>query len=294
VRIVFIGTVEFSKKILEKLMSLKSDIAAVLTRKTSDFNSDFCDLSPLCKVHGIPFRYIDDINSEDTVEYIRKLKPEIIFCFGFSQMLSEDILNIPPMGVLGYHPAKLPKNRGRHPIIWALTLGYTKTSSTFLFLDKGVDNGDILNEKDVDISYEDDARSLYDKITATALGQIEDFLPKLEKNKFEKHPQDQSKACYLRERGKQDGRINFNQNSRQIYNLVRALARPYIGAHIDYNGNEIKVWQAQETMFPCKETMPGTIIDIKAKKVFVKCADNIIVLKKHGFKKLPKVGEVLV
>ena len=79
---------------------------------------------------------------------------------------------------MGYHPASLPENRGRHPIIWALALGLKKSASTFFFMEEGADDGDILSQKEFEILYEDDAKSLYEKVTDMALNQIEDFLPK--------------------------------------------------------------------------------------------------------------------
>ena len=88
----------------------------------------------------------------------------MIFCFGWSSLLKERVLNIPPMGVIGYHPAKLPENRGRHPLIWAIALGLENSASTFFFMDKGADSGDILSQVDFNISYQDDAQSVYQKV----------------------------------------------------------------------------------------------------------------------------------
>ena len=85
----------------------------------------------------------------------------------------EKILSKSPIGVIGFHPAALPANRGRHPIIWSLALGLKSTASTFFFMDKNVDSGDILSQASIKISDSDDARSLYDKVTKTALSQIE-------------------------------------------------------------------------------------------------------------------------
>jgi len=179
-RIVFIGTVEFSLKALEKLIELDAGIVGVCTKEKSSFNTDYADLTKVCKANQIPYKYVDNINSEDSVEWIKKLNPDIIFCFGWSSLIKKELLELPKMGIVGYHPANLPKNRGRHPLIWALALGLKKSASTFFFMKEGVDNGDILSQKDYEILYEDDARTLYEKVTNLALKQIEEFLPKLE------------------------------------------------------------------------------------------------------------------
>ena len=159
-KILFIGTVEFSYKALKKLIELNAEIVGVCTKKKSDFNSDFVDLTSLCKNAIIPFKYIDDINSNENIDWIRSLSPDIIFCFGWSNLIKKDLLSLPKMGVVGYHPALLPKNRGRHPLIWALALGLNVSGSTFFFMTEGADDGDILSQEKVKILYEDDAKSL--------------------------------------------------------------------------------------------------------------------------------------
>lgn len=100
-------------------------------KKSSSFNSDFADLTPLCKKNNILFKHVDDVNSEDSISWIKQLQPDIIFCFGWSSIIKKELLDLPPMGIIGFHPAKLPANRGRHPIIWALVLDLDKTASTF-------------------------------------------------------------------------------------------------------------------------------------------------------------------
>ncbi|OFZ20234.1 MAG: methionyl-tRNA formyltransferase, partial [Bacteroidetes bacterium RIFCSPHIGHO2_02_FULL_44_7] len=197
-KIIFIGTVEFSQKALQKLIDLKADIAGVLMKAKSDFNADFCDLSPLCKAKNIPYMFVKDINSNEVISWVKKQKADVVFCFGFSQLLGEELLESVPMGGIGYHPAKLPENRGRHPLVWALVKGYTTTASTFFFMDSCADSGEILDEEIINIAYEDTARSLYDKVTAAALMQIERFLPKLQSGIYETVSQDDKKAGYLR------------------------------------------------------------------------------------------------
>ncbi len=248
-KILFIGTVEFSYKALKKLIELNAEIVGICTKKKSDFNSDFKDLTPLCKKADIPFKYIDDINSNENIAWIRSLSPDIIFCFGWSNLIKKDLLGLPKMGVVGYHPALLPKNRGRHPLIWTLALGLNVSGSTFFFMTEGIDDGDILSQEKVEILYEDDAKSLYDKVSNIALRQIEDFLPKLQNNSFKTIKQNNGLANVWRKRGKVDGKIDFRMTSRAIYNLVRALTKPYVGAHVKYNGQDVSIWKVEEVEF---------------------------------------------
>lgn len=292
-RILFIGTVEFSYKALKKLIELNAEIVGVCTKKKSDFNSDFEDLTPLCKKADIPFKYVDDINSNENIDWIRSLSPDIIFCFGWSNLIKKDLLGLSKMGVVGYHPALLPKNRGRHPLIWALALGLNDSGSTFFFMTEGADDGDILSQEKVKILYEDNAKSLYDKVSNIALRQIEDFLPKLQNNNFRITKQNNDLANVWRKRGKFDGKIDFRMTSRAIYNLVRALTKPYIGAHVEYNGQDISIWKVEEVEFDQNNIEFGKVLENDGKSIVVKTYDKAIKIIDHGFKELPKVGEYL-
>ncbi|MDO8804533.1 MAG: formyltransferase family protein [Elusimicrobiota bacterium] len=293
-RIVFIGAVESSKAALSKLLKLKADVVGVLAPAKSDFNSDFCDLSLVAKSGGIPFKAVKNINDPENLAWLRKLSPDIIFCFGFSQLLKTDLLHSAPMGVVGFHPALLPHNRGRHPIVWALALGLKNTGSTFFFMDEGADSGKILSQKKVTVIYTDTARTLYDRIIKTSLGQIEDFLPKLQKGTFRAVPQRSSLANYWRKRGPEDGRIDFRMTSRCIYNLVRALSRPYVGAHLLFRGAEVKVWEAREVSYKPANIECGKVIRSGRSGLLVKCAGGAILLAKHEFAHIPEAGEYIV
>lgn len=292
-RILFIGAVEFSKKTLEKLLSIQANIIGVCTKEKSDFNSDFADLTPLCITNQIMYKYVDDINSEENISWIRTLSPDIIFCFGWSSLIKTKLLNLAPMGIVGYHPSKLPNNRGRHPLIWALALGLKESASTFFFMQEGVDNGDILSQMDFKIEYEDDAQTLYNKVTSIALTQIEQFLPELENKTFITISQDHNIANTWRKRGKPDGKIDFRMGSEAIYNLVRALTKPFIGAHLTYNGDDVAIWKVEVIRSNQHNIESGKVLESNDNYLVIKTYNGAIKIINHEFKVLPKVGEYL-
>jgi methionyl-tRNA formyltransferase len=261
-KIIFIGSVEFSLSALKKIVEIGGNVVGVCTLKASLFNSDFCDLSKYSNENNIPCCYVDDINSEESIKWISKFSPDVIFCFGWSRLLKEEILSIAPIGVVGFHPSALPANRGRHPIIWALTLGLKNTSSTFFFMDSGVDSGDILSQFSIDISDFDDARSLYDKVASTALTQIEQFIPLLADRNFPRHKQDNSRANTWRRRSRKDGLIDWRMNADSIHNTVRALTKPYEGAEFHYNNLCYKLWKTELVLLAFDNIEPGKVIDI--------------------------------
>jgi len=292
-KVVLIGSVEFSLRVLEKLIFIDVDLVGVCTKKSSTFNSDFFDLKPLSDINEVPCLYVDDINSTKSVEWIKNLNPDVIFCFGWSSLIKKDILAIAPMGIVGYHPAKLPKNRGRHPMIWALALGLKESASTFFFMDEGADTGDILTQVDFEISYQYDARNLYDKVVETALIQIEEFIPALEKGTYTRIKQNEKESNDWRKRNELDGEIDFRMNSRSIYNLTRALTRPYVGAYIKFNETNYSVWKVKESNDFQENIEPGKVLRVFDKVFVVKSYDGAIEIIEHDFKEMPKVGEYL-
>ena len=292
-KVLLVGTVEFSLKTLEKLIDLKVDLIGVCTKEASTFNSDFADLKPLCIANKIPYLTVDDINSRDSIQWITALNPDVIFCFGWSSLIKKEILNIAPMRVVGFHPAKLPMNRGRHPLIWALALGLKESASTFFFMDEGADSGDMLSQVDFEISYQDDARSIYNKVIDIALCQIEEFIPKLEENVFKRVKQSDQYSNVWRRRNEPDGQIDFRMSSRSIYNLTRALTKPYVGAHIKYNGKNISIWKVKEINDFQENIEPGKVLKTSDKFFIVKSSDGAIEVTEHDFIVPPQVGEYL-
>ena len=279
-KIIFIGTIEFSLQMLITLLENNTEIVGVVTDNDNGMNSDYANLVPLCEKYKIPYLLTNDINRQVTIDWIDALTPNVILCLGWSRLINYNLLQLPPLGVIGYHPAELPKNRGRHPLIWALILGLKKTSSTFFFMDKGVDSGDIISQQEVVISDDDDAQSLYRKILKVAKKQLLEIIFTLNKGQIQRIQQDHSKANIWRKRGYRDGEVHWNMSARQIYNLVRGLSYPYVGAHFFIEGYEYKVWKIE--IIDCQgvdNIECGKIVDIDNRgKVIIKCADGCVKL----------------
>lgn len=245
-RILFVGCVESSYRLLSSLINYKKNVVGVITKEQSNFNADFVDLKPLCDENNIPCRYVKNVNDADSVTFIKSCIPDICYCFGWSQLIKPDLIDIFPMGVVGFHPAALPNNRGRHPLIWALALGLSETASSFFMINVGADEGEIVSQKKISITYEDDARTLYNKVLETAVQQEIEITEDFETGNFKLMPQDISVGNTWRKRGKADGQIDWRMPSRGIYNLVRSLTKPYVGAHFVLNDLDYKVWKVKE------------------------------------------------
>lgn len=277
-RIVFIGSVEFSQHALECLLSIDAEVVGICTLQKSQFNADHVDLSLIGNKHGIPCLYPENINSEDSLAWIKDKTPDVIFCFGWSKLLKQELLALPPLGVVGFHPAALPANRGRHPLIWALVLGLQETASTFFFMDAGADSGDILSQRNIPIENDDDARVLYNKVTKVALLQIQEFVPLLAAGSFPRVPQNSLFSNTWRKRSVADGKIDWRMSASSIHNLVRGLAKPYIGAHFFFEGQEFKVWKTAVVRDVANNVEPGKVLWLENSKPVVKCGEDAICL----------------
>lgn len=277
-RIVYIGCVKASYVELKLLLEHGKNVVGIITKEQSNFNADFTDLSCLAKQYGISYKYVTNINDKENVEFIKECQPDVIYCFGWSQLIKKQILDIPPLGVIGTHPAELPYNRGRHPIIWALVLGLEHTASTFFRMDEHADSGPIISQRKITIEETDYAQDLYDKITRSECEQIIEFTDALEKGICLGMDQEVNNGNIWRKRGEADGTIDWRMSGRAIYNLVRALSHPYVGAQFIYQDKKYRVWKVEEINGDkYKNIEPGKIIKVNSPTDFyVKAYDNLI------------------
>jgi methionyl-tRNA formyltransferase len=235
-------------------------------------------MGDLCERHGIPFRRGADANSAEALLWIQALAPEIVFCFGWSRLLKRDLLEIAPMGVVGFHPAALPQNRGRHPLIWALVLGMEETATTFFFMKEEADTGDIISQRTILIDQQDDASALYKKVTEIALKQLTELFYQLRAGAVRRVRQDPKLGNAWRKRGPEDGKVDWRMSAESIHNLVRGLTKPYVGAHFFRNGEPVKLWRCKPISHVPKNLEPGKVIRIDESVCAVKCGEGAIVL----------------
>lgn len=282
-RFFFIGTVMFSREMLNLLVgNSHSNLVGIATKSVSSFNTDHSDLSDIAITHKIPFKYVKDINAPHIVDWIKSLEPDVICCFGWSSLIKAPLLEVPRIGVIGYHPSQLPQNRGRHPIIWALALGLAHTASSFFLMDETADSGDIISQKIVEITFEDNAYTLYTKLITTAKEQLNEIVYALETSSLNKVGQQHMESNEWRKRSQEDGRIDWRMRSIDIYNLVRALDKPYPGAHFVYKGQNVKVWRCEPFNDDKRNNIePGKVISVIDNNITVKTCDGHIILTHH-------------
>ena len=277
-RIIFVGTVKFSNEILKTLIQNRFEIVGVCTKKISKIHGDFFSLGPLAKEAKIPVLYTKSLNDNETFMWIKELNPDVILCFGWSEIIKSKLLKLPKNGVFGYHPSKLPFNKGRHPIIWTLALGLEETASTFIKLDEGIDTGEIIDQKIVEVLLTDYANDLYEKLIETAKKQIIKIMYDLINGNLKLTPQPKGVYNVWRKRSFEDGKIDWRMGANEIYNLVRSLSPPYPVAHFIYENREIKVLKCKVFKHVDRNIEPGKVIKINHLNIVVKAGKDSVEL----------------
>ena len=201
---------------------------------------------------------------------------------GWSQLLSNDILKIPKLGVIGSHPTELPKYRGRAPIPWSILKGLKESALTFFYVGEGTDDGDILAQQKFKITDSDDATSIYDKITEIGKTMILENLQLIRDGKIKKRKQNSAEFIeYWPKRKPEDGKIIWSKTAKDIHNLIRATTHPYPGAFIIFKNSKLKIWKS--SYIDNDNSEPGKIIDVTKHFLKVGTGKGTITLEKINF-----------
>ena len=274
-RILYIGNVRSSQAFLIHLLSLGANIVGLVTRSQSS-NSDHADLYSIASSRSVPTFTYSHETKHLLANFIFSCQPDYIFCFGWSTLLSSEVLEIPKYGSIGFHPAALPSNKGRHPIIWTLALGLASTASTFFYLTTRADDGPIVSQVTLPVHQDDTASSLYDRIIAVACNQLTTLHSKICVGPLTGRPQS-GVTNHWRKRSFKDGLIDWRMSGTAIYNLVRALSHPYPCAHLLYNNNVYRILSVQILPQSSPNIEPGKVVSVNP-SITVQCFDSLVSL----------------
>ncbi len=198
-----------------------------------------------------------------TEERVRALRPDLLFSFYYRDMIGESILRLPGLGAFNMHGSLLPKYRGRACVNWAVLMGETETGATLHHMVKSADAGDLVDQERVPILFEDTAQDVALKVADAAVAVLERSWPLLAAGRAPRIPQDPALATTFGRRRPEDGHIDWTWEAKRIYNLVRAVTRPFPGAFTFAGGRKLLVWRcfpeekdpAIPKTFPC-----GTVL----------------------------------
>ena len=245
-RILFFGYSEIGHDCLELLCSRGDNVVALITHEDNPGEKIwFKTPAVAARAAGIPVYTPETVNTPEWIEQIAALQPDLILSVYYRNMISSKILALPRLGAFNLHGSLLPRYRGRAPINWAVLHGEPRIGMTLHRMVKAPDAGAIVDQEGVDIGPRDSAEVAFRKVLPCGRRVIERQIDALLAGTARETPQDESQATYFGGRKPEDGRIDWTQSSRQIFNLIRAVTDPYPGAFTDVGSVRLMVWWAE-------------------------------------------------
>lgn len=261
-KIIYMGTPDFSVAPLEAILQAGHEVTAVVTQpdkqKGRGKEVQMTPVKECALKHGILVLQPVKIKEPEAVAELKKYPADIFVVAAFGQLLTEEILNMPKFGCINIHASLLPAYRGAAPIQRVIINGEEKTGVTIQQMAKGLDTGDMLLKKEVIIDPKETGGSLHDKLSAAGAELIVEALLKIEKGEVVPEKQDDALSCYAKKLDKAMGLIDFDQSAVSIERLIRGL-NPWPSAYTLYKGKTLKIWEADVVPLEKKEE-PGTVV----------------------------------
>lgn len=276
---VLIGSVSSSQVVLEELIRAGSppDMVFSLDESVSIQVSGYCPIHETAEAHGIPWRKFRKIGDPEHTEAIAALKPDYIFVVGLSQIVGAPILKAAKKGVVGLHPAPLPKYRGRAAMVWQMLLDVRESAITLFLIDEEMDHGPILGQEPYLIGENDYAEDMECSCLTALRTLLRRIIPQMLNGTIRPVSQREEDATYLLRRGPEDGVIDWDQPMRDIYRLIRAVSHPYPGAFSHYEGKHlVTFWRAEMAENPGYIGFPGQIAEKDETSFSVLCRDGLL------------------
>lgn len=276
---ILIGAVTTTRRVLETMVEVNFPISYVfsLDDAVSENVSDYDPIFETAEKFNVPYKKFKKINDEENVKIIKEIEPDYIFVIGLSQLVKGEIINAAKKGVVGFHPAPLPKYRGRATNVWQQLLGVKESAVSVFFIDDGIDSGDILAQEPYYIGENDYCQDVLDKIDEAAIIAMRKVLIGLRDNTLVPVKQNDEEATYTLKRSPEDGLIDWNQSIRDIHLLIRAISRPYPGAFSMYDGkSKIVIYKAEVLENKKYIGFNGQIAELRKDGFDVVCKDGLL------------------
>ena len=245
-RILFFGYSEVGYECLSLLLARGDHVVALITHEDNPHEKIwFKTPAVAAREKGIPVFTPESVNTPEWRERLTALQPDLILSVYYRHMIGTKILGLPRLGAWNLHGSLLPKYRGRAPINWAVLHGEPRIGMTLHRMVKSADAGAVVDQEGVDLDPRDTAEQAFRKVLPCARRVLERQIAALLAGAARETPQDETQATYFGGREPEDGRVNWTQTSRQIFNLIRAVTDPYPGAFTEVNGSRLMLWWAE-------------------------------------------------
>ncbi|AXU28594.1 TPA: methionyl-tRNA formyltransferase [Clostridioides difficile] len=296
-KIVFMGTPDIAVPCLQKIIDEKYEILGVVTQpdkpKGRGKKLGMSPVKELAIENNIPVYQPVKARDKEFIDKIKSLNPDVIVVVAFGQILPKGILEIPKLGCINVHVSLLPKYRGAAPINWVIINGEEKTGVTTMYMDEGLDTGDMILKTEVNLDENITAGELHDKMMNIGAETLKETLRLIEEGNAPREVQNHEEFSYAPIMNKSLGNIDFSKSAREIHNLVRGV-NPWPSAYTTYNDVIMKVWKTK--VLDEKSTKDaGTIIDVSKDGIKVSTIDNVLLIEEIQMpnKKRMLVGEYI-
>ena len=221
-----------------------------------------------------------DINSEAAIDKLTDWAPELIVVVAYGQILGEQVLNLPERGCVNVHASLLPKYRGAAPIHWSIINGEEKTGITTMYMDEGMDTGDMILKQEVAITSEETAGSLHDKLAQEGAELLLETIKQIAAGTAPRKEQDEEKATYAPKLDKAECEVDWTQPVEKVRNVIRGL-NPWPGAYTYLHGQRLKLYRSEVYSESNQPVDPGTIVKTdKQEGIVVQTGDGQLLLTK--------------
>ena len=276
-RIIFMGTPDFSVGTLEALVEAGHEVVLAVTQpdkpKGRGKEMQFTPVKECALSHGIPVFQPKKVRDPECVEELKKYQADVCVVIAFGQILPKEILEMTPYGCINVHASLLPSYRGAAPIQWAVIRGEKISGVTTMQMDEGLDTGDMLEKTEIILDEKETGGSLHDKLAEAGAKLCVHTLDKLVQGDLTPQKQGESPTEYARMLDKKLGDINWEQSAVEIERLIRGL-NPWPSAYTDWNGKTMKIWEADAVPGENTEKAPGTITDVTKDDFAVQTGDG--------------------
>lgn len=286
-RIVFMGTPDFAVPSLRALHENGHDVCAAVVQpdrpKGRGKKMVYPPVKDTALDSGIQVYQPEKIKTPEFVETLRKLEPDAIVVVAFGQILSKEILDIPPLGCINVHASLLPKLRGAAPINWSIINGDKVTGITTMYMDIGLDTGDMILKREVNIGEDMNAQELHDELSILGAEVLIETLENIANGKIIRTKQNDSEATYAPILKKDTGKIEWSWSSRIFKNLIRGTY-PWPSAFSYYNGKMFKIFSADIIDEERENKDYGVITEVNKDNIIISCGKGFWLLRRFNLK----------